>query len=264
VSDRTATEPRADARPARDAAASVDANGDALALEARGLHKAYRMKQETIQVLAGLDLALRRGESVAVVGASGSGKTTMINMLGLLDRPDSGAVYISGEDALAASGARRAEMRNARLGFVFQFYHLVNELSALDNVLLPARIGAGWFEWGARRKEMTARANELLAQVGLSGRARHRPQELSGGERQRVAIARALVLRPDVVFCDEPTGNLDPRTSRGVQDLLLEVGGATGRAMLLVTHDESFARRCGRVLRLLEGRLVSADAGGAL
>jgi lipoprotein-releasing system ATP-binding protein len=183
----------------------------------------------------------------------------MINVLGLLDRPDAGSVRIRGEDALAASGARRAALRNARLGFVFQFYHLVNELTALENVMLPARIGAGWLSWGARRAAVRETARDLLARVGLSGRERHRPQQLSGGERQRVAIARALVLEPDVVFCDEPTGNLDPRTARGVQDLLLEVG-AKGRAMLLVTHDEGFARRCSRVLRLREGRLADEAA----
>ncbi|MCE9636607.1 MAG: ABC transporter ATP-binding protein [Planctomycetes bacterium] len=232
------------------------------ALEAKDLHKAYRLRQETIEILSGLDLVVARGESVAVVGASGSGKTTMINMLGLLDRPDTGSVRIAGEDALAASGSRRAQMRNQRLGFVFQFYHLVNELSALDNVLLPARIGAPWFGWSARKAEMTARARALLARVGLAGRESHRPQQLSGGERQRVAIARALVLEPDVVFCDEPTGNLDPRTARGVQDLLLEVAPA-GRAMLLVTHDEAFARRCDRVLRLADGRLRPSAADAA-
>lgn len=230
---------------------------DVPVLHAAGLAKSYRIAHETIEVLRGLDLMLSRGESVAVVGSSGSGKTTMINLLGLLDRPDAGSVSVCGEDALAASGARRADLRNRRLGFVFQFYHLVNELTAFENVLLPARIGAGALGGGAWREEASDRARTLLARVGLTGRERHRPQQLSGGERQRVAIARALVLEPDVVFCDEPTGNLDPRTARGVQDLLFEVASSR-RAMLLVTHDEGFARRCSRVLRLTEGRLVPA------
>src|SRR5262245_899661 len=223
------------------------------------------MAQETIPVLDGLELTLGMGESVAVVGASGSGKTTMIHVLGLLDRPDAGQLSIGGEDALAASGSRRAALRNRRLGFVFQFYHLVNELTALENVVLPARIGGGWWPSSGDRSAWRARARELLGRVGLSGRERHRPNQLSGGERQRVAIARALVNRPTVLFCDEPTGNLDPRTSRGVQDLLLEIG-AESRAMLLVTHDETFARRCRRVMRLREGRLVPADTdtGGAV
>jgi lipoprotein-releasing system ATP-binding protein len=235
------------------------------ALLARDIHRAYSMAHETIPVLEGLCLELRRGESVSVVGASGSGKTTMIHVLGLLDQPDAGSLAIDGEDVLSASGARRAVLRNRHLGFVFQFYHLVNELTALENVALPAQIGGGWLPPAGDRSAWRDRSRELLGRVGLSGRERHRPNQLSGGERQRVAIARALMNRPAVLFCDEPTGNLDPRTSRGVQDLLLEIG-AESRAMLLVTHDESLARRCGRVLRLSEGKLIPADAetgGGA-
>jgi ABC-type lipoprotein export system ATPase subunit len=228
------------------------------ALRARGVGRAYVMANETIPVLVGLDVDLLRGESVSVVGASGSGKTTMIHVLGMLDRPDSGTLEIDGEDVLSASGARRAMLRNRRLGFVFQFYHLVNELTALENVELPARIGGGWAPSVGERSAWRDRARELLGTVGLAGRERHRPNQLSGGERQRVAIARAVMNRPAVLFCDEPTGNLDPRTSRGVQELLLEIG-AESRAMLLVTHDETFARRCRRVLRLSDGRLVPAD-----
>jgi ABC-type lipoprotein export system ATPase subunit len=228
------------------------------ALSARGVRRAYVMAHETIPVLDGLDVDLVRGDSVSVVGASGSGKTTMIHVLGMLDQPDAGTLEIDGEDVLAASGARRAALRNRHLGFVFQFYHLVNELSALENVELPARIGGGWAPPAGERSAWRDRAHELLATVGLAGREKHRPNQLSGGERQRVAIARAVMNRPAVLFCDEPTGNLDPRTSRGVQELLLEIG-AESRAMLLVTHDETFARRCRRVLRLKDGRLVPAD-----
>lgn len=231
------------------------------ALSASGVRKSFRMAHETIQVLDGLDVELRRGETVAVVGASGSGKSTMIHVLGLLDRPDAGSVRIAGEDAFAASGARRAALRNRSIGFVFQFYHLVNELSALQNVMLPARIEAGWFGWSRARRDVEERAHALLADVGLGDRARHRPPQLSGGERQRVAIARALVMRPAVLFCDEPTGNLDPRTARGVQELLLGLGSGD-RALLLVTHDERFARRCGRTLRLMDGRLADRPESG--
>jgi len=235
------------------------------ALRARGIDRAYVTANETIPVLVGLDVDLSRGESVSVVGASGSGKTTMIHVLGMLDRPDSGSLEIDGENVLAAGGGRRAALRNRHLGFVFQFYHLVNELTAIENVELPARIGGGWAPPAGERSAWRDRARELLGQVGLVGREKHRPNQLSGGERQRVAIARAVMNRPAVLFCDEPTGNLDPRTSRGVQELLLEIG-AESRAMLLVTHDEAFARRCGRVLRLTDGRLAPADAetgGGA-
>ncbi len=232
-------------------------------LEARGLKRSFQMGRVAIDVLQGLDLTLYRGERVSIVGSSGSGKTTMINMLGLLDKPDSGSVALAGEDALAASSRRRSDMRNASIGFIFQFYHLVNELDAFENVLLPAMIGKGW---GARRTEMRERARHLLDRVGLADRMDHRPQELSGGERQRVAVARALINEPEVLFCDEPTGNLDPRTSGGVQDLLLDLGNED-RAMLLVTHDERFAARCDRMCRLIEGRLEPASkpaaAGGA-
>jgi lipoprotein-releasing system ATP-binding protein len=241
-------------------AATNGATLETPALEARGIERTYRLQQETIPVLEGLDLVLHQGRSTAVVGSSGSGKTTMIHVLGLLDRPDEGTLRIGGEDVLAASSGRCAEMRNRRIGFVFQFYHLVDELTALENVLLPAMIGGGWLPSAGERSAWRDRARELLRGVGLAGRERHRPNQLSGGERQRVAIARALVNSPTVLFCDEPTGNLDPRTSRGVQDLLLSIG-AQSRAMLLVTHDVAFARRCDDVLRLMDGRLAPAEPG---
>jgi lipoprotein-releasing system ATP-binding protein len=228
-------------------------------LSARGIGRAYKMAQETIPVLAGLDLELRAGESVSVVGASGSGKTTMIQVLGLLDRPDTGDLALDGEELVSASRARTARVRNSSLGFIFQFYHLVPELSALENVLLPARIAAGFWAWPGRRADARDRARALLDQVEIGDRERHRPSQLSGGERQRVAIARALMNEPRVIFCDEPTGNLDPRTKGGVEELLLSVAGGD-RAILLVTHDERFARRCDRLLRLKDGRLISADA----
>jgi lipoprotein-releasing system ATP-binding protein len=238
-------------------------------LEAEGIVRSFKMGRETIEILRGLDLSVRRGERVSVVGASGSGKTTMINVLGLLDRPQQGAVRLLGEDPANGSGTRRNELRNRGVGFIFQFYHLVNELSAVENVLLPAMIGSSTLGWFGKRAAAKERAAALLADVGLQDRMKHRPQELSGGERQRVAIARALMNDPAILFCDEPTGNLDPRTSGGIQELLLEIGHR-GRAMLLVTHDMEFAERCDRVLRLNEGRLVpaeqeasSVDASGA-
>ena len=238
--------------------------GDPPALEARGVTKAYTLAHETIPILVDLDLSVRRGERVAIVGQSGSGKTTMIQVLGLLDRADRGTLLIGGEDTSAMPSRRRDSVRNRSIGFVFQFYHLVPELTALQNVTLPSMIGAGWGWSGARKTAAIERGRALLNAVGLSGRERHRPSQLSGGERQRVAIARALVQRPKVLFCDEPTGNLDPRTARGVQDLLLSIDPVAtdddgSRAMILVTHDERFARRCDRVLRLMDGHLVPLD-----
>lgn len=227
-------------------------------LTASGVRRAYRTKAEVIEVLTGVELQLHRGESVSVVGTSGSGKTTLMQILGLLDRPDEGGIVLAGVDAFEVSGARQAELRNRELGFVFQFYHLVNELTALENVMLPALVGTSATAWWGVRRRYRARAAELLDGMGLADRAKHRPSELSGGERQRVAIARALLLEPSVLLCDEPTGNLDPRTSGGVQETLLDVG-AQGRAMLVVTHDEDFAARCDRMLRLIGGRLVPAD-----
>ncbi len=229
-------------------------------LFAEEVRRSFRMGRVEIEVLQGLGLTLRRGDKVSVVGTSGSGKTTMINVLGLLDRPQRGRVELLGQDALAASRKRRNALRNRGIGFVFQFYHLVHELTAIENVWLPAMIGGKWL---GRRADMKRRAAELLERVGLEDRAKHRPQELSGGERQRVAIARALINKPAVLFCDEPTGNLDPRTSRGVQELLLGLDSKE-RAMLLVTHDERLAARTGRVYRLRDGTLeVDPAVGGA-
>jgi lipoprotein-releasing system ATP-binding protein len=231
----------------------TDANGPVLA--ARGLGRSFKLGGETIRVIEGLEFELAHGETMSIVGASGSGKTTLIQLLGLLDKPDQGAIIVNGRDATASSASQRNHLRNTTFGFVFQFYHLVNELTALQNVQLPARIGAGWTGWGSRRRDVGERARALLEQVGLADRMRHRPAQLSGGERQRVAIARALINDPAVLLCDEPTGNLDPRTSSGVQDLLLSLESRT-RAVILVTHDENFARRCDRMERLKEGALA--------
>jgi len=235
----------------------VDGGNGPVALAARGVDRTYHMAAETIPVLQGLEIELRRGETVAVVGTSGSGKTTMIQVLGLLDAADAGSIAVDGRDVTGLRGSERNVVRNRSFGFVFQFYHLVNELTALENVVLPGMIGLRWSS-GDVRREVRERARDLLDRVGLASRERHRPSQLSGGERQRVAIARALLNRPAVLFCDEPTGNLDPRTSAGVQEVLFSLG-AEARAMLLVTHDERFARRCSRVLRLKDGTLVASQ-----
>jgi ABC-type lipoprotein export system ATPase subunit len=223
---------------------------------ARGIAKTYRSGTARIRVLEGLDLDLAPGEVVAVLGTSGVGKSTLLHILGLLDRPEAGTLELEGRDLSRAGGAERDRIRCRSVGFVFQFFHLVPELSALENVLLPARIATGSLEWPGSRGALRARAQELVERVGLGERALHRPAQLSGGERQRVAIARALMNGPRVLLCDEPTGNLDPATSRGVWEALRGFRGGD-RAILVVTHNDALAADADRVLRLEGGRLVS-------
>lgn len=224
-------------------------------LEARGLTKSYGTGPGAVTALRDASLTLGPGDFVAILGVSGSGKTTLLHCLGLLERPDSGSLTVEGEDLLAASDARRAWCRNARLGFVFQSFHLVPELNALENVLLPAMIRegpAGWLRAGPAARR---RAGELLDRVGLAARATHRPAQLSGGERQRVAVARAMLNAPAVLLADEPTGNLDSATGRAVAGLL-EGLCAGGTAVVMVTHNEELAARAGRVVRMADGRIL--------
>jgi len=225
-------------------------------LSARGLHRSYPSGARTIEVLRGLDLDVRKGESVAIIGDSGVGKSTLLYLLGGLDRPDRGEVRFHGE-VVSGGGARAmAEFRNRRVGFVFQFHHLLPEFSALENVEMPFRIGRR--ATGARDE-----ASRLLARLGLADRADHRPGALSGGEQQRVAIARAVAPDPAVVLADEPTGNLDPGTGSAVFAVLRELQRERGFALVVATHSERLATSCDRVLRLEDGTLRALDAGEA-
>jgi lipoprotein-releasing system ATP-binding protein len=230
-------------------------------LEVRDVHKDYQMGSQQIHVLSGLSMTLAAGEIAAVVGASGVGKSTLLHILGLLDPPDRGTVLFKGEDLFALSANRRAARRNQVFGFVFQFYHLIPELSAVENVLLPSMIALGRGAWRRDRKEHRERARALLTEVGLEKRLKHRPSQLSGGERQRVAIARALMNRPAILLCDEPTGNLDPETSIGVRDALWRLNESRDQAILLVTHDSALASRADRILEMREGRLCDRVDG---
>jgi lipoprotein-releasing system ATP-binding protein len=202
-------------------------------------------------VLRGVDFSVRRGETVAVVGPSGAGKTTLLYLLGGLARPSGGRVLIGGEDFYALSDGEASRRRNRSIGFVFQFHHLLPELPALDNVALPLMM-AGHMMRTAREE-----ARRLLLEVGLAPRAHHKPGELSGGEQQRVAIARALANQPEVLLCDEPTGNLDRATADAVHDLLLASAAFRNQALVLVTHNEALAKRATRVVRMEDGRILS-------
>jgi lipoprotein-releasing system ATP-binding protein len=211
-----------------------------------------------ITVLNGVNLEVDRGEMVAIVGASGAGKSTLLHLLGALDRPMRGSVVIAGERIDALSDDELADLRNRRVGFVFQFHHLLREFSALENVMMPLRI-AGWEEGRARD-----RAETLLTRVGLAGRMTHRPAELSGGEQQRTAVARALAIDPSVLLADEPSGNLDHANSERLHDLLSELSRDLEIAMVVVTHNRSLAARADRALLLEDGRLGSTGVREAV
>ena len=224
-------------------------------LEVRNLYKSYGSGSAKVEVLKGIDLTIEAGDTVALVGPSGAGKSTLLHVMGTIDRPTSGSVLFDGKEIFSLADQPLAAFRNSSIGFVFQFHHLLPEFSALENVMMPLLIG------GVKRSLAEERALGLLDDVGLSHRVAHRPGELSGGEQQRVAIARALVRAPRLLLADEPTGNLDRRTSEEVHALLYSIQQNTGISLVIVTHNDQLAAGMGRTIRFVDGSIVERALG---
>ena len=233
---------------------------DDFILKAEGLHKSYRMGATEVRVLKGVNLNVRKGEFVAIIGASGSGKSTLLHILGALDKPSRGFVKFEKRDLSRFRAGELNRFRNKMIGFIFQFYHLLDELSVLENVFLPAMTGRSIAGWLVCRRQAKNRAKELLAQLGLVERIRHKPYQLSGGERQRVAIGRALMNEPKLLLADEPTGNLDSATGNGILEVLEKLNKA-GQTIVMVTHDERIAQRAERIVTLVDGKIEHKKSG---
>jgi lipoprotein-releasing system ATP-binding protein len=229
-------------------------------ISAVAVEKAYRKGQHKVAVLHGVNINVRRGEFLSIIGQSGSGKSTLLHLLGLLDSPDIGEILLEGQRMDDLPVRTRDQLRNRVFGFIFQFYHLLPELSLLENVLAPLMIRYSAWEFWKRRREFRERASEIIHLVGLEHRFKHKPSEMSGGEMQRAAIARALVARPEILLADEPTGNLDSRTGHEITELLARLNDREQLTILMVTHDDSIARQAHRIVRLKEGQIEAVAA----
>ncbi len=230
-------------------------------MAAMDLYKSYRKGPVVVPVLRGLSMSVQEGEFLAIVGQSGSGKSTLLHVLGTLDAPDQGQIHFEGRRIDNLPSSRRDALRNRQFGMIFQFYHLLPELTTLENVLAPLMIAHGTWSFLRRRREFRAAATELLETVRLGHRLKHRPRELSGGEMQRAAIARALVARPRLLLADEPTGNLDQETGKEIIKILRDLNRQQNLTIVMVTHDQAIAAQADRIVRLAAGRIQNKDEG---
>ncbi|MBX3039334.1 MAG: ABC transporter ATP-binding protein [Bdellovibrionaceae bacterium] len=224
-------------------------------MKAQGLRKVYNQGEGQLEILKGIDIEIREGEAVGIIGASGAGKSTLLQIIGALDQPTEGELWFEGRGLLQMNDEELSRFRNEKMGFVFQFHHLLSELTALENVMLPGRIA------GETLGPLKNRSEELLSLLGLGARKEHYPTQMSGGELQRVAIARALIRRPRILFADEPTGNLDSANSLKIQDLFFELKKTLGLTLVVVTHDRDFAARFPRVLEMSDGKWKQTGLG---
>ncbi|MFA5659206.1 MAG: ABC transporter ATP-binding protein [Candidatus Omnitrophota bacterium] len=222
-------------------------------LIAKNISKVYKETETPLEVLKGVDLSINPGEFVSLVGPSGAGKSTLLHILGGLDTPTQGQVLLDDEDIYQMTDNRRSVVRNTKIGFVFQFYHLLPEFNALENVILPSLIKQGC----SAKKDLERKGFALLQKVGMDKRALHKPSQLSGGEQQRLAIARALINDPKIIFCDEPTGNLDSKSGENIMALLLQLNQDHGQAVVMVTHDDHLARQAKRSVHMQDGKLIN-------
>ncbi|MFH1227951.1 MAG: ABC transporter ATP-binding protein [Planctomycetota bacterium] len=225
-------------------------------LRADNVHRSFPAGGGRLEVLKGISLEVKKGEVISIAGPSGAGKSTLLHILGTLDTPTQGRVYFNNQDVYALSSGAQAKIRNSSFAFVFQFYHLISELDVLENTILPFYISNSIMGFMAKSSELKERGRELLKKLGLGERLHHRPSQLSGGEQQRVAIARALVSNPEIIFCDEPTGNLDSATSAEVQDMILELNRNEGKTFIIVTHEEKIAQKAHRIIRMVDGKII--------
>ncbi len=234
--------------------APSQAKGEEL-VRATGLKKSYFAGKRELPVVKGVNMNISRGEVLMICGPSGAGKSTLLHMLGLLDPPSAGDVFYEGENLTSAPPRRQSSVRNRRIGFVFQFYHLLPDLDVVENTLLPLMIRESTFSWFGARRRYREKVEKVLASMGLGERLKHRPSQLSGGERQRVAIARALINDPEVLFCDEPTGNLDTRTAEEILKVLWRIREEFSQTLVVVTHNRTLAEQGSRRLNMIDGKL---------